>query len=58
MEKCKQLESKELELKDFEDAIKQILQETEDSDLDKQIRNFIQSRSPLNITGDMEVVHF
>ncbi|XP_038578833.1 coiled-coil domain-containing protein 114-like isoform X5 [Micropterus salmoides] len=37
-----QLESKELGLEDFEDAIKKILSETEESDLDKLVRNFIQ----------------
>lgn len=58
MEKCKQLESKELGLEDFEDAIKQILRETEENDLDKLIRNFIQGRSPLNITEAIETVHF
>lgn len=41
--KCKQLDSKELEVKDFEDAIKQILSDTKERDLDKLIRNFIES---------------
>ncbi|XP_078110775.1 outer dynein arm-docking complex subunit 1-like [Sander vitreus] len=40
--KRKQLESKELGPEDFEDAIKKILTETEESDLDKLVRNFIQ----------------
>lgn len=48
--KCKQLDSKEIEVNDFEDAIEQMLRDTEERDLDKLIRNFIQSRSPLNMT--------
>lgn len=58
VEKGKTLESNELGLEDFEDVINKTLRETGDSDLDKLIRNFIQSRSPLNITEVMEVVHF
>ncbi|XP_041800805.1 outer dynein arm-docking complex subunit 1-like [Chelmon rostratus] len=42
VEKCDQLQSKELELEDFEDAIKQILRETEENDVDTLNRNFIQ----------------
>ncbi|KAM9350317.1 coiled-coil domain-containing protein 63-like [Symphorus nematophorus] len=38
----KKMEGKELGLEDFEEAIKQILRETEEGDLDKLIRNFIQ----------------
>ncbi|XP_059189624.1 outer dynein arm-docking complex subunit 1-like isoform X2 [Centropristis striata] len=40
--KYKQLESTELGQEDFEEAIKKILTETEESDLDKLVRNFIQ----------------
>ncbi|XP_032377619.1 coiled-coil domain-containing protein 114 [Etheostoma spectabile] len=40
--KLKQLESKEFGLEDFVDAIKKILTETKESDLDKLVRNFIQ----------------
>ncbi|XP_044066414.1 outer dynein arm protein 1-like isoform X2 [Siniperca chuatsi] len=42
VEKRKQMESKELGLEDFEDAIKKILSETDESDMDKLVRNFIQ----------------
>lgn len=52
--KCKHLDSKELEVKDFEDAIEQMLRDTEEKDLDKLITNFIQSRSPLNMTEGHE----
>ncbi|KAF3860244.1 hypothetical protein F7725_000499 [Dissostichus mawsoni] len=38
----KQLDSKELGPEDFEDAIKKILEVTEESDLDKLVRNFLQ----------------
>ncbi|KAK5894397.1 hypothetical protein CesoFtcFv8_011093 [Champsocephalus esox] len=40
--KHKQLDSKELGPEDFEDAIKKILKVTEESDLDKLVRNFLQ----------------
>ncbi|KAK1898806.1 Coiled-coil domain containing protein 114 [Dissostichus eleginoides] len=40
--KRKQLDSKELGPEDFEDAIKKILEVTEESDLDKLVRNFLQ----------------
>lgn len=45
--KHKQLDSKELGPEDFEDAIKKILKVTEESDLDKLVRNFLQSKSLL-----------
>uniref|UniRef100_A0A4W6G7N5 ODAD1 central coiled coil region domain-containing protein n=1 Tax=Lates calcarifer TaxID=8187 RepID=A0A4W6G7N5_LATCA len=43
VEKCKELGSKEWALEDFEDAMKKIFRETAESDLDKLVRNFIQS---------------
>lgn len=57
-EKCKQLESMEWEVEDFEDVLKQIHKETGESDLDKLVKNFIQSKSTLNITEAMEAEHF
>ena len=49
-EKLKQQESREWRLEDFESALTKILTETEESDLDKLVRDFIQSKLPLNIT--------
>ncbi|KAJ4934383.1 hypothetical protein JOQ06_007180 [Pogonophryne albipinna] len=40
--KHKELDSKELGPEDFEDSIKKILEVTEESDLDKLVRNFLQ----------------
>ncbi|XP_063734486.1 outer dynein arm-docking complex subunit 1-like isoform X2 [Eleginops maclovinus] len=40
--KRKQLDSKELAPQDFEDAIKKILEVTEEKDMDKLVRNFLQ----------------
>ena len=48
-EQSKQLKCKEWGLEDFEDAIEKILRETGESDLDKLVRNFIQSKSLLKI---------
>ena len=47
-----------LESKDFEEAVKKILAEKGESDLDTLVRNFIQSEYPLNITEAIEIVHF
>lgn len=58
VEQREQLEFNERRLKDFEDAIKRVLRETGESDLDKLIRNFIQSKSLLNITVAVKVVLF
>ena len=57
-EKYKEMKCKQLGPEDFEEAIKQILRETEESDLDKLIRNYIQGRSPLNFPEAMDFVHF
>lgn len=54
----KQLASVEWELEDFEHAINKILRKTKESDLDKLIKNYIQSKCMLQIIETMEAVAF
>lgn len=56
--KHNKLESKKLSLRDYEEAFKKIFTETKEVDLDKLVRNFIQSKSQLKTTKATEVVYF
>lgn len=57
-EQSKQLKCKEWGLEDFENAIEKILRETGESDLDKLVKNFIQSKSLFKNTVSVEVLLF